>query len=234
MKSCVAIRHVAFEDLGNLQPVLAARGFDVRYLDAACDDLSALDPVAADLMVVLGGPIGVYEDEAYPFLKQELAIAERRLAADRPTLGICLGAQIMARALGARVYPNPAGKEIGWSALDLTPEGEASVLRGLAGTPVLHWHGDTFDLPHGAVPLASTPITRNQAYSWGLKALGLQFHIEVVTDVLESWYVGHAAEIAAVTGLSVPELRAEAANHGPGLEARGGEALARWIDEVCP
>lgn len=233
MKTCVAIRHVPFEDLDGLAPVLEARGFSIRYVDAPIGGLAELDPLAADLMVVLGGPIGAYEDHDYPFLGAELPLIARRLQADRPILGICLGAQLMARALGARVYPNPAGKEIGWSALELTPEGEGSVLLDLGRTPVLHWHGDTFDLPHGALRLASTPATPNQAFSWGLRALALQFHIEVTRTGLERWYVGHACEIAHADGVTVPELRADAATHGARIEACGQAALGRWIEEVC-
>jgi GMP synthase (glutamine-hydrolysing) len=232
MKTCLAIRHVAFEDLGSLAPLLAERGFAVRTVEAATADLSAIDPLADDLVVVLGGPIGAYDDDAYPFLTRELRLVERRLAADRATLGICLGCQIMARALGARVYPNPSGREIGWSGLELTLEAGATCLDALGDAPVLHWHGDTFDLPHGAVRLASTPQTPNQAFAWGQRALGLQFHIEVTQDGLENWYVGHAGELA-VAGISVPELRAEARTMAPRLVARSNAVMGRWIDQVC-
>lgn len=233
MKTCVAIRHVAFEDLDLLEGVLAERGFAVRYVEAPTDDLAALDPLAPDLLVVLGGPIGAYDDAHFPFLAPELRAVERRLAADRPILGLCLGAQLMARALGARVFANPNGKEIGWSALSLTPEGEISPLAGLAGTPVLHWHGDTFDLPHGADWLASTPLTPHQAFAWGQRALGLQFHAEVSARGLERWFVGHVGEISATPGLSLAQLRAETARHAPAIAARGRAVLGQWVDQVC-
>ena len=97
-----AIRHVHFEDLGTLAPALAGAGAAIRYREAGQDDLAAVDPLAADLLVVLGGPIGAGDDALYPFLADELRILEARLAAGRPTLGVCLGAQLMARALGAR------------------------------------------------------------------------------------------------------------------------------------
>lgn len=138
-KTLLAIRHVAFEDLGGFEGPLADAGFSIRYADMGIDRIADFgDP---DLLVVLGGPIGVYEDEFYPWLTDEIAFIAARLKAQKPILGICLGAQLMARALGARVYPGPA-KEIGWKPLSLTREGE-DLLAPLADQPVLHWHGDT-------------------------------------------------------------------------------------------
>ena len=170
----LAVRNVAFEDLGSFERVLADRGYRVAYADAGLDDLGALDPLGPDLLVVLGGPIGAYEEARYPFVLDELRLLEKRLAADLPTLGVCLGGQLIARALGARVYPG-GQKEIGWAPLVLTDEGRGSCLRHLAPeeTPVLHWHGDTFDLPRGAVRLASTEAYENQAFSWGRRARAL-------------------------------------------------------------
>src|SRR6202049_4627852 len=111
-KSCLAVRHVAFEDLGLLGPLVAERGYDIRYHDAGIDRFDAETLAAPDLLIVLGGPIGVYECETYPFITDEIAAVAARIAANKPMLGICLGAQIMAAALGARVAPGPA-KEIG-------------------------------------------------------------------------------------------------------------------------
>jgi GMP synthase (glutamine-hydrolysing) len=177
MKTAIAIRHVHFEDLGSLEPALERAGYQIRFADCGVDDIAALDPVAPDLVVVLGGPIGAYEGDLYPSLKHELSLLEMRLRANRPTIGICLGAQLMARALGARVYPTGL-KEIGWGPITLRPAGCESAIRhlGEGDTPVLHWHGDTFDLPAGATLLASTEICANQAFSWGRNALAFQFH----------------------------------------------------------
>ncbi|MDQ1314750.1 MAG: hypothetical protein QG662_859 [Pseudomonadota bacterium] len=232
MPTAVAIRHVCFEDLGSFAAVLSARGFDVAYLDAGVDDLASLDAIAPDLLVVLGGPIGAYEEAIYPFLADELRLLERRLAADRPTLGLCLGAQLMARALGARVYPGPA-REIGWIPLSLTEAGRASPLVHLDGekTSMLHWHGDTFDLPDGAVLLASTEICRHQAFSRGRNALAFQCHPEAQTANLERWFIGHACEIAAA-GLSAPRLREDSARFGPILEVQGARCFADWLDKI--
>ena len=155
-KICLAVRHVAFEDLGLLGPLVASRGYGVRYHDAGMQPFDAETLLAPDLLIVLGGPIGVYERDAYPFIADEIAAIAARLAADKPMLGICLGAQMMAAALGARVAPGPV-KEIGWAPLTLSSAGRKSVLAPLDASPVLHWHGDNCELPAGCMRLASTP-----------------------------------------------------------------------------
>ncbi len=204
----------------------------MSYLEAGVDDL-APPAVPPELMVVLGGPIGAYEETLYPFLTDELKLIEAQLAAGKPLLGVCLGAQLIARALGARVYPGPA-KEIGWAPIRPTPEGEASVLAPLAANDwrVLHWHGDTFDLPAGAVRLAATDIAENQAFAVGANVLGLQFHIEVLSAEIEHWLIGHAVEIAAAPGVEVADLRRDTARWGPGLERAGRHCLEAWLDRT--
>ena len=230
MPTAVAIRHVAFEDLGTLAAALARRGYACSYRDASVDDLAAPDLAAADLVIVLGGPIGAYQGELYPFLHDELRLIERRLGAGKPVLGICLGSQLMALALGARVYPG-TGKEIGWAPVALTEAGRASALAPLGrGAPVLHWHGDTFDLPRGAVHLAQTERYRHQAFAWGTHGLALQFHLEIEAAGLERWYIGHACEIAGTPGLSVPVLRGEAEHWAPALAPLAARAVEAWLD----
>lgn len=232
MPDAVAVRHVAFEDLDAFAPTLAARGYKVSYRDAPTDDLAGGALADCDLLIVLGGPIGAYEEDRYPFLKAEIAAIEKRLKAGKAVLGICLGAQLMARALGAKVYP--AGfKEIGWAGISLSAAGRASPLARLApGTRVLHWHGDIFDLPSGATHLASTPRTPNQAFAVGRHALALQFHLEVTAGGLERWLVGHAVEIGATPRVTVPRLRADAAKFAAETAPQGRAVLDTWIDDV--
>ena len=230
-RKAVAIRHVGFEDLGSFATPLRRAGYELTYIDAGVDQFDAVAESNLDLLVILGGPIGAYEEAEYPFLNAELGLLERRLAADRPTLGICLGAQLMARALGARVFPGPA-KEIGWGDLQLTPAGLTSPLRHLDGHPVLHWHGDTFDLPEGCELLASTRVCRNQAFARGPNLLGLQFHPEVLVASIEKWLIGHAIELASA-GIRPSSLRRDTATFGPALEDKAAALLRDWLATVA-
>jgi len=230
MKAVIAIRHLDFEDLGTLEPLLASRGYTVRYLDATTDDLRTVDTASADLLVVLGGPIGAFDDTLYPFIKDELAMIQQRLESRRPLLGICLGAQLMARALGAGVA-SMGVKEIGFAPLTLTPAGGASPLAALGRVPVLHWHGDRFDIPAGATRLAGTAICANQAFSIGGHVLALQCHLEADPRRIERWLVGHACELAQA-GIDPRALRAEAQALRSDLPVAAQAAFASWLDGI--
>jgi GMP synthase (glutamine-hydrolysing) len=232
-RSAVVLRHVAFEDLGLLAPVLNREGWTVSFCEAAVEDLSHRFIEHADLLIVLGGPIGVYETETYPFLTREIALLERRLAKERPTLGICLGGQLMARALGGRVFAGSV-KEIGWGPVALTEAGAVSSLAPLAedGAKVLHWHGDTFDLPQGATRLASNANYENQAFAYCHHSLALQFHLEADPRQLEEWYVGHAVEIAAAR-ININDLRTATAAIAAGVRAQADRVFGRWLREIA-
>ncbi len=233
-RRAVVIRHVAFEDLGSFAEPLARHGYRVHYVEAGVDDLDGPEVRGADLLIVLGGPIGAGDERQYPFLADELRLLERRLGDDRPTLGICLGSQLMARALGERVFA--AGrKEIGWAPLSLTDAGRASALQRLAPekTAVLHWHGDTFDLPRGAVHLAATPACENQAFLCGARGLALQFHPEATPAGLERWFIGHTLEIETTPGISVEQLRESTRRFGPALLTQGPAFLIEWLAQAC-
>lgn len=231
LKTAVALRHVAFEDLGSFEAVLAAAGYKVHYYDIGVHELWTLEPVKTELVIVLGGPIGVYETDAYPFLAEELDFLRARLEANRPTFGICLGAQLIAAALGARVGPTGT-KEIGFSPLTVTPAGEAFVLRHLKDVPVLHWHGDMFEIPEGADRLAETTVCANQAFAYGRNVMGVQFHPEVdATAGFERWMIGHAAELAGA-GIDPRDLRADAERHGLRLRDAGRAMFVEWLRDL--
>ena len=208
MAAIAVVRHVAFEDLGVLANLFARRGDKVAYYEAPEADFSDAALQDADLLVVLGGPVGAYDDALYPFVAAEAECIGRRLAAGKPILGVCLGAQLMARMLGAEVVPM-ATKEIGFSPLTLTEAGRRSPLRHLENIPVLHWHGDQFDIPAQAVALAATDACPHQAFSLGNQVLALQFHLEVAPQMLEAWLVGHANELHQQR-IDPRELRAQA------------------------
>ncbi|KQM95259.1 glutamine amidotransferase [Sphingomonas sp. Leaf22] len=185
MKSALIVRHVPYEGCaGYRAPVEAAR-YAIDRIDVTDPAFATADLTTPDLLIVMGGPMGVYDVAEHPWIPGEIAALSRRLAADRPTLGICLGAQMMAAAMGSDVYKG-SGCEIGFAPVDLTPD-LTSPLRHVAGVPVLHWHGDTFDLPDGTELLATTPRYR-QGFRRGRNLLALQFHAEMGEDArFEAW-----------------------------------------------
>ncbi len=228
MKNAIAIRHVAFEDAGILAGLFQDRGIGLHYLEAGVDDLSPVRD--ADLLLVLGGPIGIYEVDRYPFLKRELAIIETAVKKDVPTIGICLGCQALAAVLAARVYPGRE-KELGWGEMTLTEDGKASPLGAIDGVPVLNWHGDTFDLPVGATRLASTKIATNQAFAYGPRVLALQFHIELPGRDIEKWLIGHTVELANAKA-DLAKIRADTARFAAAANKAGKRLFNDWLDNL--
>jgi GMP synthase (glutamine-hydrolysing) len=157
-------------------------------------------PVAlgdADGLVVLGGEMDADELEAYPHLEQTMALLRDAAARERPALGICLGAQLAAEALGGRAYPGPAGEELGWTKLELTDAGRADPVLGTLTEPaeVFEWHHDTFDPPPGATQLARGPRYEQQAFRVG-SVVGVQFHPEVDAPLLAAWWAGSGHRLA--------------------------------------
>jgi len=231
MPKAAAITHVPFEDLGSLERELTRAGYEIELVDASTGDLGTVAKSNPDLLVLLGGPIGVYEGETYPFLNAEIELVRARLHAKRPTVGICLGAQLIAAAAGAPVYPGRTGKEIGWGPIyagrdtALFPEFAALLDPEVR---VLHWHGDTFDLPAGCHHLAATTAYANQAFAIGNHALGLQFHVEATAPGLERWYVGHACELGAA-GIDVRRLRQEGKTFAPALNSAAQHFWRGWF-----
>jgi GMP synthase (glutamine-hydrolysing) len=226
MKTAWAIRHLHCEHLGELEAALRDSGYGIRYLEAPTADF---EQPAPDLLVLLGGPISVNDGSKYPFLERELAFVQRALLERRLVLGVCLGAQLMAQALGAKVHAM-AQKEVGWAPLSATPAGHQHPIAALldGSLQVLHWHGETFELPAGATLLCSTAPCENQAFAVGRHALGLQFHPEVTAAQLESWFVAHTLELE-LAGLDIPSLRRASIDKAPLLKAPLRRLVNDWL-----
>ncbi len=188
MKEVIIIQQVPHEGLGVIGKELRKNSFATRIVKVYAGDTIPKKLSADTSLIVMGGPMGVYEETSYPFIKEELALIEDSLGRGLPVLGICLGAQLMARAAGAKVFKGST-KEIGWYKITLTKEAESDKL--FTGLPreqvVFQWHGDTFDLPTGAVRLASSELFPNQLIRIGANSYGLQFHLEVTAGMIIEW-----------------------------------------------
>ncbi len=184
----LVFRHVPFEGLGRIEPVLRSRGIDIDYADLYRESHLPSASLASgyDGLIFMGGPMSA--NDPLPYLALETQMIECAAAAGQPVLGICLGAQLIARALGARIYRNPS-KEIGWFDIDFTELARQDPLfAGFSGPEtVFHWHGETFDLPPGAQLLASSERCRHQAFRVGRGIYGLQFHLEVTPEMAADW-----------------------------------------------
>lgn len=223
----LVVQHVTCEGLGKLEQVLVEKGWrlDIRCMDRP----GAVLPESLgnyDAFVILGGPMGAYEEDIYPYLSQVQELVREAVKMRLPTVGICLGCQLIARALGATVKPNLA-KEIGWHQVHLTPAGRLTPLfNGMPSEiPVFQWHSDTFSLPKGALLLAKGGSCINQAFVYGSHvdggyAWGLQFHPEVSPEIIENWVRLYADELADFGGPEAAERLLQ-------------ETRERW-DEIWP
>jgi GMP synthase-like glutamine amidotransferase len=223
------LQHVPFEDAANVAVWARERGHAVaRTLLYAGERLP--DLASFDWLVIMGGPMNVYEEDRYPFLAGEKRFLRAALKAGKPTLGICLGAQLMADALGGRVTRNEH-REIGWFPVSLTAAGAASPL--FSGFPssfeAFHWHGDTFSLPPGAIHLARSEACENQAFQWGDRALGLQFHLDYSRDAIAAMVGSCADELVA--GPFVERDPAKLCD--PARAEATKELLYRLLDAAC-
>ena len=234
MPSCLVVQHVEPES-----PYLIGQALEEAGVTVDLRAVFAGDPLPSDLagvsgLVVMGGPMSAVSDEGFPSRRAELDLLVDGLHRGLPTLGVCLGAQLLALAAGGSVYPGASGAEIGWAPVELTHEaGDDLLLAGLPGElTVLHWHGDTFDLPAGAVLLAVNSRYRHQAFRRGPRAWGLQFHLEVdrsaVAAFLEAF--GDDARRAG----STPESIAHDSDGALAvLEPHRAKVLARFAELVA-
>ncbi len=212
------LQHVAWEGPGLIASEAHQRG---RFLHVCRLDLGDPVPAARDLagLIVMGGPMGVYEADVHPHLTAECDLLREAVTLGIPVLGICLGAQLLAAALGARVYKGP-GSEVGPGRVILTPEGLADPVLGGLGSqlPVMHWHGDTFDLPQGAALLASSARYPHQGFRAGRHAYAFQFHVEVDHELAGAW----APHLPPGLAPTAPDRRA--------IEAAGRSIIGRFFD----
>ncbi len=236
----LVFQHVPYEPLGTLDALLRESGFRIRYVNFGRqpDARPALDRYEA--LIVLGGPMNADQIDRYPNLRTEVKILEEAAERDMSILGICLGAQLLSKALGGSVSPNPR-PEIGWYDVDVTDAGLSDPVLGAFGPrrEVFQWHQDGIALPPSAVCLASSAVSPVQAFRYGEHAYGFQFHLEASRSLIERWLTvpDHQAILAdRNAGIDAAAIRARTkAAIGP-LEALGRETFGRWIDrfEIGP
>ncbi len=233
MANVCVLQHVQAETPGLIDEALQAAGVGVRSVQvfrpqpvpAALDDAGGL--------IVMGGPMGVYEQARYPFLADEMRLIERALRADKPVLGVCLGSQLLAAVLGASVNPGPR-KEIGWHRVTLAPPAASDPLwMGMPSSfTAYHWHGDVFELPRGATALAASELTACQAFRHGRSAYGLLFHLEVTESIIAAMVAAFADECRAA-GVDGADIVRSIPHHLPPLQAIGRTVFARWTGMVA-
>jgi len=224
MKRALIIRHVPVEGIAGFRQPIEQAGYEIERIEASDPAFASLDLTEPDLLIMMGGPMGVYETDKHPWIGPYLERLAERLEGDRPTLGVCLGAQLMAAALGARVFAG-ARKEVGYAPLQVLDP----ALDALVGVPVLHWHGDTFTLPPGGERLASTALYAEQGFRRGANALALQFHAEMGEDErFYTWVDGWPHDVAA-GGTTAEQLNADHARFGPASLAAGRAMMAHWL-----
>jgi GMP synthase (glutamine-hydrolysing) len=227
MADVVVLQHAAEEDLGSIASVLSHRRHRFHYIRAYAGDVvpASLD---ADGLVIMGGPQSVYEHDRYPWLSDELRLINETLDAQKPVLGICLGSQLLASALGAKVYRGRE-KEIGWFPVQLHPDMHRDPLFGDIGRTftAFHWHGDVFDLPHGAAALGHSAVTLNQGFRFGRNAYGLLFHLEATPELVTTMLGAFGGEVKAA-GADPDAIASDAARHLPELQQLGAAVFDAW------
>lgn len=224
----LVLQHARSEGLGTIERALRGAGHSFKYLRTFEGEAVPPDAGIFRGLVIMGGPMGVYEYAKYPFLKDEMKLIENFLNEGKPILGVCLGSQLLASALGAEVKKGQR-KEIGWYPIHLNANAEADTL--LKGQPdsftAYHWHGDIFDLPANAEPLASSDLTALQAFRHGKNAYGLLFHMEVTREQIQTMLQEFSEEIRQEK-LDGPAILNSSDHHLPPMQEIGKAIFGRW------
>ena len=238
MSRVLVLQHVESEGLGIINKAVKQRGIQTDFIRIFKNDRIPRSLEGYNGLIILGGPMGVYEEDIYPFIKDEITLIKSAVKDDTPILGICLGAQMLARAAGADVYKGKGKKkEIGWYKIKLSDEGKRDSL--FIGLPdefmVFQWHGDTFDLGTDlkSVPnkrLAFSKLFPNQIIKVGKNAYGLQFHLEVTEDMIKNWIDVNDRELASVNAYINPKnIINETANHIKTIHKYGEIVFLRFL-----
>ena len=233
MAKIYVLQHHPVENLGTIADALEAAALAWQYVRVNEGQAVPRDMKGAGGLIVMGGPMGVYQTERYPWLRDEMALINDSIKRNLPVLGICLGAQILAAALGAKVERNSNGKEIGWHPITLEAAAkEDRLCRDLPGTLTpFHWHGDIFELPAGAVSLAKSEKTPCQAFRYGDKAYGFQFHFEVTRDAVAAMAEAFAKDLDREK-IAAAEMIARAVEFTPALEKIADTVFSRWASPI--
>jgi GMP synthase (glutamine-hydrolysing) len=226
------LQHHPAENLGAIADALESAALAWQYVRVFDGQPVPADMKGAGGLIVMGGPESVYQLDRYPYLRGEMALIESALKAGRPVLGVCLGSQLLAAALGANVR-RATHKEIGWYPVRLRVEAKDDrLLRGLPDEFVAcHWHSDIFDLPAGAVPLASSELTELQAFRHGDNAWGLLFHAEMTQRIVAA-LVGEFGDGLKRVGIDGDEILASAPRHLAALNQIGETIFSRWAAPI--
>jgi len=228
MSTVLVLQHVPFEGLGTIGDALAAAEVRVQYIHAAEGQAVPESTALVEGLIVMGGPMAVYEQHLYPFLTEETRLIKDALDRQKPVLGICLGSQLLADALGASVHEGKR-KEIGWSRVSMSENAiDDKLVAGIDPSFVAyHWHGDVFDLPAGAVSLASSDATEHQAFRYGANAYGFVFHLEATRDIIHAMVRAGQEELREIDA-NEDRILAETGEHLPCLQQIGGVVWKRW------